>query len=137
MLVDLSAEDIVTSNIMEILQRNKSPWRIYAVKCFWHCRLKKASELQELLTTLNSKKTLGFSLSFSGLHNKLVRETLPGIIRLENLTSLDLSTNLLDFVSNPNRNLSTVQVMKLKFLRQFYFSIVYYAHLYLVYVTAN
>ena len=81
------------------------------MKCFWHCRLKRASELQELLTTLNSKKTLGFSLSFSGLHNKLVRETLPGVIRLENLTSLDLSTNLLDFVSTPSHTTSTVQVV--------------------------
>ena len=110
-MTDLSAEDIVTGNIMEILQRNKGPWKIQVVKCYWHCRLKKSSELQELLTTLNSGRTLGFSLSFSGLHNKLVRETLPGIIRLENLTSLDLSTNLLDFVSHPNRNLATVQVI--------------------------
>ena len=110
-MTDLSAEDIVTGNIMEILQRSKGPWKIQVVKCYWHCRLKKSSELQELLTTLNSGRTLGFSLSFSGLHNKLVRETLPGIIRLENLTSLDLSTNLLDFVSHPNRNLATVQVI--------------------------
>ena len=83
---------------------------MYVVKCFWHSRLKKANELQELLTTLNHRETSGVSLSFSGLHNKLVRETLPGIIRLENLTSLDLSTNLLDFVSHPNRKVSTVQV---------------------------
>ena len=111
-LVDLSAEDILTNNITEVLQRVKGCWRIYVVKCFWHCRLKRASELQELLTTLNSEKTQGFSLSFSGLHNKLVRETLPGIIRLENLNSLDLSTNLLDFVSTPIRTTATNQVVK-------------------------
>ena len=108
-LVDLSAEDIVANNVMEVLQCAKGAWRVHIVKCFWHCRLKKSNELQEILTTLNSEKTFGFSLSFSGLHNKLVRETLPGIIRLENLTSLDLSTNLLDFASPTNRVTPTVQ----------------------------
>ena len=102
-LIDISAEDIVANNIIEVLQRNKGQLRIYVSKCFWHCRIKRTNELQELLTTLHSEKTLGLSLSFSGLHNKLVRETLPGIIRLENLTSLDLSTNLLDFVSPADR----------------------------------
>ena len=110
LLVDVSAEDIVSNNIMEVLQRGKGHWRIYVVKCYWHCRLKKASELQELLTTLNPQQTLGFSLSFSGLHNKLVRETLPGVIRLENLSSLDLSTNLLDFVSHTSPTSSNLEV---------------------------
>ena len=111
-LIDLSAEDIVTCNIIEVLQRIKGQLRIYVSKCFWHSRLKKTNELQELLTTLHSKQTLGLSLSFSGLHNKLVRETLPGIIRLENLTSLDLSTNLLDFVSPLTRTTSTLPAVK-------------------------
>ena len=99
-MVDLSAEDIVSNNIIEVLQRSKGHWRIYVVKCYWNSRFKKASELQELLTTLNSEQTLGFSLSFSGLNYKLVREILPGVIRLENLSSLDLSTNQLVFVSH-------------------------------------
>ena len=111
-MIDLSAEDIVTHSVIEVLQRVKSPLRIYVSKCFWHQRLKTTNDLQQLLTTLHSEKTLGLSLSFSGLHNKLVRETLPGIIRLENLTSLDLSTNLLDFVTPLNRSTSCLQPVK-------------------------